>query len=211
MTMKIPLQLLCNNCKRLQTVSVNLNDTSFQLSCQCGENLLGSLSTDVTTGIKLIWRSRYELVEKKDYCLSIVFSAAALECELSRLYFKWKDISALEQDKEISNDELEKYLRNYYRISTKLEEVAKLMDPRGFTQFVKETDDLRQIVEQDFPSLTIGRLSKSFQEKLFWPRNRILHLGDSCYGIEDANRCFNIANLGLKILEVMDKNKRIAS
>ena len=80
------------------------------------------------------------------------------------------------------------------------------MDPRGFTQFANETDGLRRMIEQGFPSLKVNCLSKSFQEKLCWPRNRILHLGDSRYAQEDANRCFNIAALGLRILEIMDGN-----
>lgn len=209
--MKIPLHLPCNNCRESQTVFINLDDTSLECNCPCGADLSGVLASNVTTGVKLLWRSGYELKEKKDYSLSIVFSATAVECELSRLYFRWSDIAALEQNKEISDAELEKHLRDYRTINIKFEEVAKLMDPRGFTQFAKETDDLRCMIEQGFPSLKLNCLSKSFQEKLFWPRNRILHLGVSRYGQEDANRCFNIAALGLRILEIMDEKKRNAS
>lgn len=116
--------------------------------------------------------------------------------------------TTLGRDEEISDADLEEQLRRYQTIKVKIEEVAKLMDSRGFTQFVKETDDLRETIVEGFPSLNIDSLASSFQEKLFWPRNRILHLGYSSYREDDAFRSLNIAVLGLKILEVMDRNKR---
>lgn len=206
MSMKIPFEIPCNSCKQLQYIFIDLADTSFQGNCSCGANLDVSFGNNVTTGYKLLWRSQYELKEKKDYNLSIVFSATAVECELSRLFFKWDFIG---RDEDISNAELEEQLRRYKTINIKIKEIAKLMDSRGFTRFVKETDDLRGMIVAGFPSLNIDSLPSSFQEKLFWPRNRILHLGDSRYDKEDAAiRCFNIATLGLKILEVMDRKKR---
>ena len=203
--MKIPFEIPCNNCKQLQYIFIDIADTSFQGNCSCGADLDVSFGNNVTTGYKLLRRSQYELTEKKDYNLSIVFSAMAVECELSRLYFKWNYIG---RDKDISDEELEEQLRRYKTINTKIEEIAKLMDSRGFTRFVKETDDLRETIVAGFPSLNIDSLSSSFQEKLFWPRNRILHLGDSKHGKEDAIRCFNMATIGLSILEVMDRKKR---
>ncbi len=83
-----------------------------------------------------------------------------------------------------------------------------LMDARGFTQFVKETEDLRETIVEGFPSLDIDNLATSFQKNLFWPRNRILHLGYSNYKEGDAFRSLNIAVLGLRILEVMDRNEQ---
>lgn len=203
--MKIPLELSCSDCQQTQYIFIDLIDTSFQGNCSCGADLDVSLGNVVTTGFKLLWRSKYELKEKKDYSLSIVFSAAAFECELSRLYFKWNYIG---RDEDISDADLEEQLRRHKTIKVKIEEVAKLMDSRGFTQFVKETDDLRETIVEGFPSLNIDSLASSFQEHLFWPRNRILHLDDSKYREDDAVRSINIALLGLRILEVMDRNKR---
>jgi hypothetical protein len=203
--MKIPFEIPCNNCKQLQHIFIDLADNSFQGNCSCGADLDVSFGNNATTGYKLLRRSQYELKDKKDYSLSIVLSAAAFECELSRLYFKWTYIG---RDDYISDSDLEEQLRCYKAISTKIEEITKLMDSRGFTCFVKETDDLRKMIDEGFPSLNVDTLSKSFQEKLFWPRNRILHLGDSKYGEEDAIRSFNIATLGLRVLDVMDGNKR---
>jgi hypothetical protein len=93
-------------------------------------------------------------------------------------------------------------------INNKIEEVAKLMDPRGFSQFVQESNDLREIIVAGFPSLNIDNLSRSFQENLFWPRNRIVHLADSSHDKDYAFRCFNIATIGLRVLDEMDRKKR---
>lgn len=203
--MKIPFEIPCNSCQQLQYIFFDLADTSFQGNCSCGANLDVSFGNNVTIGYKLLWRSQYELKEKKDYNLTIVFSAMAVECELSRLFFKWNFIG---RDEDISNAELEEQLRHYKTINIKIEEIAKLMDSRGITQFVKETDDLREMIVSGFPSLYIDSLPISFQKNLFWPRNRILHLGDYRYAKEEAAiRCLNIAALGLKILEVMDRKK----
>lgn len=203
--MKIPFEIPCNNCKQSLYIYVNLDDTSFHGNCSCGADLDVSFGNSITTGYRLLRRSQYELTERKDYNLSLVFSAMAFECELSRLYFKWNYIN---REEEISDEELEEQLRGFRTINTKIEEVTKLMDPRGFSQFVQETDDLRDTIVAGFPSMSIDSLSRSFQEKLFWPRNRIVHLADSSHDKDDAFRCFNIATIGLRILDIMDRKKR---
>ena len=203
--MKIPLEISCYDCKQTQYVFIDLIDTSFQGNCSCGADLDVPLGNYATTGFKLLWRSKYELKERKDYSLSIVFSATAFECELSRLYFKWNYIG---RDEEISDADLEEELRRFNPFNVKIEEVAKLMDSRGFTQFVKETDNLRETIAEGFTSLNIDSLATSFQKELFWPRNRILHLGYSNYREDDAFRSLNISVFGLRILEVMDGNKQ---
>ncbi len=156
---------------------------------------------------KFFLESRYELIETEDYPLSIVFSAAAFECELSRLHFKWSDITALQSGKQVSDGELEELLRKHRSIDVKIEEVSKLMDPLGFQEFVKSSTDLRQIVTEGFPSLHLNSLTSDFQQKLFWPRNRVLHLADISFKKADGVRCFNIATLGLRILEELDKER----
>lgn len=203
--MKIPLNIPCSKCQKTEYFFINLDDSSFEGECVCGEELSGFLGLEITVGYKILYRSHYELLKNQDFPLSIVFSATALDCELSRLYFKWKQIGSF---KYVTDAQLEPMLRTYRTIDMKFEEVSRLMDSRGFTEFVKSRADLREIVENGFPSLSMDELSKSFQTNLFWPRNRILHLRDSGFSKEDANRCFNFATLGLKILEVLDLEKR---
>lgn len=209
--MKIPLRVPCTKCKKEDWVFINLDETSFERKCECGDIYSGIFGNDVTIGYKILWRSQFELNKRKDFSLSIVFSATAFECELSRLHFKWSEVNALEKCNQISDQELEELLRKYRSIDVKIEEVCKLMDPRGFKQFVIDSPDLNEIVQKGFPSLRLSELTKDFQQKLFWPRNRVLHLADTSFTKDDAARCFQIAALGLRILEELDTNRRNAS
>jgi hypothetical protein len=208
--MKISLRVPCDSCKKEELIFINLSDSSFERKCSCGDVYSGIFGNDVTVGYKILFRSRYELIETEDYPLSIVFSAAAFECELSRLHFKWSDIAASQTGKQVTDGELEELLRKYRSVDVKIEEVCKLMDPLGFQDFVKSSTELRQTVTEGFPSLHLNSLTSDFQQKLFWPRNRVLHLADTSFKKADGVRCFNIATLGLRILEELDKKKRNA-
>jgi len=208
--MKIPLRVHCDRCGSGEYIFLNLNETSFKTSCKCGDVVHSFLASNVTVGYKILWRSHYELTERKDYPLSIVFSATAFECELTRLHFKWSQIGALDRGVDTSDEQLEKLLRKYQTINSKIEGVCKLMDSRGFRGFVSNSPELSNIVKDGFPSLSLYNLAKDFQQNLFWPRNRVLHLADTSFSYEDAKRCFNIATLGLRILDVMDEHRRSA-
>ena len=192
----------------MELIFINLYDTSFERECNCGDIYSGFFGSDVTVGYKILFRSRYELIEREDYSLSIVFSAAAFECELSHLHFKWNNIAALETGIQVSDNQLEELLRRYGSIDVRIEEVSKLIYPLGFKEFVKSSIELSQTVINGFPSLRLDELTTDFQQKLFWPRNRVLHLADTSFKKDDATRCFNIATLGLKILEELDRKKR---
>ncbi|MHC4174649.1 MAG: hypothetical protein ACYTBX_15025 [Planctomycetota bacterium] len=204
--MKIPFALLCPQCKQEAQLRVNLQDTTFEGKCKCGQTL--TLTRWVTVGLYILKRSWHELTVEEDYSLSIVFSAVAFECQLTQLYFKWSKVSAWRKDRrKVSDDELEKLLRKWGSIDAKIEKVSKLMDPRGFQQFVIDSPELTDIVKNGCPSLDIQNLTKGFQQRLFWPRNRVLHLGDTTFSKEDAIWCYGIAALGLKVLEQMDEPK----
>ena len=76
--MKIPLPIKCSSCGRQHNIFVKLDDTDIGDSvCACGEEIFGSLDGTVTIGDKLLWRSKYEFSNNKDYPLSIVFAAAS--------------------------------------------------------------------------------------------------------------------------------------
>ena len=124
-----------------------------------------------------------------------------------RLHFKWSDIAASQSRKQVSDPELEELLRRYRSIDVKILEVCKLIDPLGFEGFVKSSTELCQTITEGLPSLNLESLALDFQQKLFWPRNRVLHLADTSFNKADGQRCFNIATLGLRILEKLDKKR----
>lgn len=210
--MKIPLELPdCELCRKSNIVWIRLHDSSFNFRCSCGADLSGSLGADITVGHRGLYRSRYELMQNNDHILSMVFSATALEWELVRLYRKWHEINALEEGQDISIEEIETELRKNNKIYDKIKKTGKLLYPQGFEIFVCDSSELKNIVEQGFPSLSLNSLINDFERVLFRPRNRILHFSYDGYSKEDAIKSYNIAQLGILILNTMDKNKIEAS
>lgn len=202
--MKIPILAPCPNCKKENYINIELSDTALKQQCACGKDYSGYLSNDITIGLKILSKVSYEFRVNQDFSMSIVLSATAFECELTRLYFKWKQMS----DNSSSNQVLEEELRRHRTIKEKIDVTGKLMHPNGLKGFVESDSNLRTIINEGFSSLNMSSLSKDFQEKLFWPRNRILHLGYADYISDDAIICYNFANLGISILREMDKYKQ---
>jgi hypothetical protein len=201
--MKTSLFVKCDRCGKGNHINYILNDTDVKSACECGNQLSYSLGPEFTIGQRILERSRYEFLMNKDYNLSIVFSAMAVDCELSNLYFKWSNNIG----SNISDQELEKSLRKFGNIENKIQEVSKLMLSKGFKEFIQNNREILKNIENDYPSLNKNEVAESFQQQLFWPRNRVLHLGFSGYTKNDAKRCFNIATLGLQIFDKMDEYK----
>jgi len=70
---------------------------------------------------------------------------------------------------------IEKSLRRHLKIYDKIKKTGKLLYPQGFEKFVCDSSELKNVVQQGFPSISLDSLIKDFEENLFWPRNRILH------------------------------------
>ena len=207
--MKIPYRLNCPECNAGQIPYAHLHDTVLQFTCaSCRNQFRMPLPLDMQAGFKLLEKSKQALQEK-DWGLSIVLSAAALDCDLSFHYFKWRDIDERLDFNEIADDELEKELRGFRTIEVKVERVCWLLDrTRGLEGFVAADEELTAAVKA-IPGVNLGSLARGLQQNLFWPRNRILHLGDTeRYGEEDAFRCFILARLGVLILHRMDCARR---
>lgn len=184
-----------------------MHDTKFDEKCECGKTTPAYLSSDISIGYKLLYRSNHEFRFNKDFPLSIVFSAIAFDCELTRLHNKWATIGKIE--KEISSQELDKILRSYKGIIEKIQKTSELMYPAGFNNFAKDTPKITDIIKGGFPSLNVDSLAKDIQQHLFWPRNCILHTGKSDYKEDDAIKAYNISTLGLLVLNSLDENKKM--
>lgn len=210
--MKIPLDLPCPKCDGSTRVWIDLDETSIEKECSCGEDLTGYIGPDITVGFKALSRSRYELMDNKDHILSMVLSAAALEWEVARLYKKWMYIDALSENRdEFTQEEIEDLFRKNRTIFEKMQKTGRLLHPTGFEKYVAESEELRGTIEEGFPSLKLDTLLKDIQIHLFWPRNRILHFAFTGYSHEDAIKSYNIARLGLVILNSMDEYRRNTS
>jgi hypothetical protein len=210
--MKVPLPIPCSECGVFDPVDIHLNDDSPVWVCKNGHRNQGLFPLDFTVGKRILVKSFYELVTRRDFSMSIVFAAMGLECELSYRFAKWTHIEVgLRGDRRLDDEEIEKMLRRFRTIADRLEATCRLLDTRGIDQYVDDTADLRDTIQNGFPSLTLGTLAQDFQQTVFWPRNRILHFGYAEYVQVDAERCYSIANLGIEILGRLDKSKYAAT
>lgn len=167
----------------------------------------GTLTQDITVGYRGLFRSRYELMRNDDHILSMVFSAVCVEWEIGELYKKWFQIKTWDADQEISIEAIEALLRKHGNIYERIRKTGSLLYPQGFEKFVRNSSDLKNVVEQGIPNVSIDSLLNDFVENLFGPRNKILHSAYDGYTKSDAIKSYNIAKLGLLILNTMDKER----
>src|SRR5438270_4267755 len=110
--MNISLQLECPDCGKPETQRIHLDTSSLDFRCaHCGHRHVGIFGLDMTIGVLILERSRYELKIDKDYSMSIILAAAAVESELYRLFCKWAHIKRIETDLSVIQEECEKELR----------------------------------------------------------------------------------------------------
>jgi hypothetical protein len=177
---KVPLQLECSQCKEPASVKIHLDATSFDWTChKCGFHHPSLLGLDMTIGFLILERSRYEFSIEQDFSMAIVMAAMAFDSELSRLFGKWKQIDSEKAGKVFDREECEKELRDFKTINRKIEEVSKLLVGKGVDGFVSWCPELYGMISTGFKSIRIGSLPEDFQKQLFWPRNKVLHWGDS--------------------------------
>jgi len=119
--MKIPFYLQCDACHKEKYSWANANAVNVNHHCDCGKERKFSLSSDITLGYKILYRSSYEFNENKDYSLSVVFSATAFDCEMSRLHRKWQDLNMSKAGKRLVEKELDEALRQCRTVSKKIE------------------------------------------------------------------------------------------
>lgn len=200
--MNYPIGLPCHGCGEIQTVYVDAREIHPEWTCECGFKNAASLPGDFGIGEKILNLSINHL-EKNDYVLSIIFSATAFEWQLSDLFRKWLQIRKYKERIHLEPQDVEQELFKYTNIRKKINKVARLMNDDGLEGFVQTSDDWKDLTER-FPSLRITSLAEGFQRAVFWPRNRILHMGFTDITKEDAERCCSIANIGVKLLQAMD-------
>lgn len=208
--MRIPLRVNCTKCQDPFTVWLGLGEWGYQATAPCGHHNVGALDGTFTVGTKILYKSAFEFLETRDYAMSIVLSAAAVDCTVAFLHHKWTALNAQDRGEHIPDEELDEMLRKHPRFIDRFQKVARLMYPDGADAFVQSDLELQKTIVSDCPELEIGNLADGFQRSLFWPRNRILHLGSTEFEKNDATKCHLLAQIGLAILERMDHSRRQA-
>lgn len=210
--MKIPIRLKICPCGGESLVWFQLEERDIQYKCQkCGEEQSLAIH-NLSKPIRIVLRAQHELFENNDYSLSIVLSAMAFECEMNRLFKKWKMIGAIrEKQLFLQQAELDEALREMRTVFKKLTSTASLMSAHGISGFISNSPDLQRLISEKYAAVSIENLKKDlkkeFERNLFFPRNNVVHIGKQ-YDERAAKSAREFALLGMTILEKMDEEKR---
>jgi hypothetical protein len=202
--MKIPLTTHCDSCGEVE-IFVDLGRSASDPVCPHGHDLPTLLTGSVPVGHMIYMKADYEYRRNKDYSMTIVLAAAALESEISRLHHKWERIRGIDNGDWMDGDTLDKKLRRYRSIVEKIEGVAELMHPAGLQDFLSTAPEVRTTITDGFPSLKLSTFAQDLQRLLFWPRNQILHAGYGQHSESDARHCLSYAALGRFVFEALDR------
>ena len=206
--MRIPVKAPCYACGERVTVHLTLPDRTISFKCSANHDNAGPVDSPV--GSLVLGRAVHEFNANSDFTLAVILAAMAFETELSRFHHKWRRLGAWDQAHDITNEELDDLLRKHVNIKGRIEHIADLLNTKGLEGFVQGEKELRDIINQGYPSLHNVSLAEGFQRFLFWPRNRVLHLGQVIQKKQEAVRALNLARLGIYIFDRMDEAKRAA-
>jgi hypothetical protein len=201
--------------------------SSFSIRCNCGKEMgFAAIGTQLFKGtdcpecharIEIIdngivsgrvFNRSWSELQSEDFTLAIILGAMAMECELARLYVKWKNIESVEPGtfatKE-QEDSWEKELRRASKIVERLDLVSRFLTGDDFDIFFSNRADLMKALHARHPE-SVGKPSpkKFFEENLFHKRNRIVHLGKIDYTQGEAEACHRSAATLLQALGEMD-------
>lgn len=121
--MKLELTVNCGQCGKQNSIHAIAGQQSPDVDCECGARIFGIGEIEVPDGVLV--KSQQELGDG-DFPLAIVLAAMATDCELARLFFKWKRIDALRTLVAPDEEKLETELRNY-SVKEKLDKIAELL------------------------------------------------------------------------------------
>jgi hypothetical protein len=200
--------------------------SSFPIRCKCGHEIV--LETTGTKPFKdtscpkchaAIWivdngfvstrifNKSLEQLNSGDFTLAIIFSAMAIECELARVFVKWKQVDLMATRMPASADEAswDAELRAWVQIAVRLDAVCKFLTGDTFDVLLAKQSKLSAAVRKKHPdSVNYASAKKFFEEHLFWKRNAIVHLGKIDFAQSDAEGCLHTAETLLQIISEMD-------
>lgn len=208
--MKFSIPVSCPRCGNPITVeAVGAQELPDAKCTACGAVLYSADSS--TVSMRVLHRAQQE-VESGDFTLSIVLSAMAVECEIARLFFKWKrmdlDMADTSRDVRVTEEqeqEWENEFRRWYAVKQKLDNFSKLMTGIDFDAFVSGDATLTRLFVGIQAASNSTSPTKVFVEQLFGRRNKILHSGKVDYSRQDAAECLEHARNLLTIINAMDR------
>jgi hypothetical protein len=153
--------------------------------------------------MQILNRASSEL-EHGDFTLVILLSAMAVECEMQRLFIKWKGLdqmraTATAMPRQADEDAWADEWRKLFSVKKKLDALSKLLTGEDFDSFVSTK----------YPAVSCASPKDCFQKELFDKRNMIAHRGEIDFTQADGQRCFALSSTLRQIMKDMDA-KRLA-
>ena len=173
--MRIPLSLKCPNCGEPRHQVVHLSDQSADFTCaKCGRTSYGIPGLGVTVGFLILARSWHEFEVEKDYDMTIVLAATALDCELSLLYQKWKEVDAVGNGTTLDTETFERELRGMGSVADKITKISEFLYVGGIETFVASSQQWTNKPRKTFRVFDLARWRQTSNEQFFGP-------GTPCY------------------------------
>jgi len=203
---------------------------SMSIRCPCGTALVlegGAVGlfpdTSCAACNAVIWFSEDGLVrtrtlvkawkelQSEDFILGIVFSAVAVECELGRVFTKWKNIDSGLTTKcpGVSNRNEWIGALSTCGILQRLDRVSDFLTGQSFDAFLAGQSGLAQSMHERHPkSVAVKSLRAFFHQNLFRKRDQIIHCGRIELASGDAEEAFKSALTLFQIISEMDFTRR---
>jgi len=152
-------------------------------------------------------------LQQKDFTLTIVLSAMAVECDLAYFYVKWRALDfAMANNTPFSDvakkEECAEEWRNFRYISRRFDEVSLLLTGKNLDSFLLDNGALVKTVENEYPaSKTFTSWKEFFRRELFDRRNKIVHRGEIDFQEAEGQMCFALAATLSQIIKSMDLHR----
>jgi hypothetical protein len=182
--------------------------------CDAQIHIIEHLSISVVADL-LLFRSKSE-IDGGDYTLSIICSAIAVECALTRVFLKWKETESLgksgHRGTETEKKAWEKEYRKNRRFIDSANFVSNALVGKKFDVFVADFTKTNRdhpgiLIKARLPQMEGQSQLAYFQTEIFDRRNRIMHWGEVGYQQSDAASCLSAAIGMINILKLMDRQK----
>lgn len=210
--MQIPVRVTCPQCGKTLVAEHDTVEGYLKLKCvECKIDETASYVQGFHIGQALLEYASIAL-DSKNTNFAILLSGMAIDCYLSHLYFKWRDIEELQKantayDPIRVEETITEELSKIYDFLDKAKAVARRLHPIGIVEFIKSHHDLKSEITSGFPSIDINTFARCVRNQVMWKRNNIIHIGKLKYGQAQATKTLNYSRLFVKIFEMMDAEK----
>lgn len=209
MLAKVPIK--CPDCDRICEGQFDTVDHSLTSTCpHCGKRVIWIVGLKFHIGHALISYSS-NVLSGGDTNFSILLCGMAIDCYLSRLYFKWRNIEELlsssPYDPNIVRDKIQDELTHSGDFLAKIRKVEALLHPQGTADFIKAHSELENEIQSNFPEIQIDRFGESVRNEVMWKRNNIVHSDQVKYNQPLALKGLKYSKLFITVFQKMDEVK----